>query len=85
MGKLIERLWNALRLLTISANLSGASDEWMKTVCQLLVKLKKAPVIYRFPPATWKQFRFSGKVIAKEPMERKSGRGRGRPTSMLSP
>jgi len=42
MGELIERLWNALRLLTISANLSGASDEWMKTLCQLLVKLKKA-------------------------------------------
>jgi hypothetical protein len=42
MGELIERLRNALRLSTISIDLSGAGEESMKTVCELLVRLEKA-------------------------------------------
>ena len=42
MGELIERLRNALRLLTISVDLSGASEESMRTVSELLVRLEKA-------------------------------------------
>jgi hypothetical protein len=41
MSELTERLRNALRLLTISVDLSGASEESMKTVCDLLVRLEK--------------------------------------------
>jgi hypothetical protein len=42
MGELKERLRNALRLLSISVDLSGASEESMKEVCELLVRLEKA-------------------------------------------
>ena len=42
MGELIERLRNAFRLLTISVDLSGASEGSMKTVCDLLLRLEKA-------------------------------------------
>src|SRR5262249_5723302 len=42
MGEFLERLRNALRLLTISIDLSGATEESMKTVCELLVRLEKA-------------------------------------------
>jgi hypothetical protein len=42
MGELLERLRNALRLVSVSVDLSGASKESMKTVCELLVRLEKA-------------------------------------------
>ena len=42
MGELIERLRNAKRLLTISVDFSGASEESMRDVCELLVQLEKA-------------------------------------------
>jgi hypothetical protein len=40
-SELIERLKNPLRALTISADLSGSSEESMKIICDLLVRLEK--------------------------------------------
>lgn len=42
MGELIERLRTAKRALTISVDLSGASEQSMRTICELLVQIEKA-------------------------------------------